>query len=298
MLRQLTTKKEDGFDWIDLTNPTKEELETVAKEYNLHPTLVKDSLQPEHLPKFETVEDTNFLIFRIHSNKEGVEAGTFQELTNKIAVFYATDFIITIHRKKQEFTDHLVSLVKSRKLKTTHYLVNALIRSCLFTYEVASHALSKEIDYYEEQVFLRNRKVSLLKGLYVIKRKVDLIRRLLILSFDIIDHIDTEEGDVYTRDTRDLYIKQQNMYDTVSDNINQLLNVYFSTSAQKTNEIMRVLTIFSVFFMPLTFIVGIYGMNFEFMPELEWKLGYPSVMIIMAFVTIAIYIWFRRKGWL
>jgi len=77
-----------------------------------------------------------------------------------------------------------------------------------------------------------------------------------------------------------------------------LLNVYFSASSQRTNDTMRILTIFSVFFMPLTFIVGIYGMNFKFMPELEWKKGYPAVMILMGIITLLIYIWFKRKKWL
>jgi magnesium transporter len=88
------------------------------------------------------------------------------------------------------------------------------------------------------------------------------------------------------------------MYASLSENIHQLLTVYFSASSQRTNETMRILTIFSVFFMPLTFIVGIYGMNFKYMPELEWKAGYPAVMLLMAFVTLLIFIWFRRKKWL
>ena len=139
----------------------------------------------------------------------------------------------------------------------------------------------------------------MLKKLYFIKRKIDVIRRILILTYDIIDHIDSpQSGTAYTRDTRDMYIRMTNIFDSLSDNTNQLLTIYFSVSAQKTNEIIRVLTLFSVFFMPLTFIVGIYGMNFDFMPELKWRLGYPAVLLSMAIVTIVIYLWFRKKGWL
>jgi magnesium transporter len=84
----------------------------------------------------------------------------------------------------------------------------------------------------------------------------------------------------------------------MSENTNHLLNIYFNISSQRTNETMRVLTIFSVFFMPLTFIVGIYGMNFHNMPELSWQYGYPATIAAMAIVTIVIYSWFRRKKWL
>lgn len=77
-----------------------------------------------------------------------------------------------------------------------------------------------------------------------------------------------------------------------------LLKIYLSLSAQRTNEVMRMLTIFSAFFLPLTFIAGIYGMNFKFMPELGWKAGYPAVLFLMVVVAGGIYVWFRRKGWI
>jgi magnesium transporter len=82
------------------------------------------------------------------------------------------------------------------------------------------------------------------------------------------------------------------------DEVNNLVNLFMSLSSQKTNDVMKVLTIFSVFFMPLTFIAGIYGMNFEFMPELRQKWGYPGVMVLMGIVTAFIYFWFKRKKWL
>src|SRR5690606_25685166 len=142
---------------------------------------------------------------------------------------------------------------------------------------------------------LKSRKVSLLKQLYFIKRKIDVIRRILLLTYEIIDKIDPPEtSTAFTRDTRDLYVRMQNIFDSLSENTNQLLNVYFSVSAQRTNEIIRVLTIFSVFFMPLTFIVGIYGMNFAYMPELRSPWGYPAVLIAMIVVTVVIYRWFRN----
>ena len=77
-----------------------------------------------------------------------------------------------------------------------------------------------------------------------------------------------------------------------------LLKIYLSLLAQRTNEVMRMLTIFSAFFLPLTFIAGIYGMNFKFMPELGWKAGYPAVLFLMVVVAGGIYVWFRRKGWI
>ncbi|MFF5383384.1 magnesium transporter CorA family protein [Pedobacter suwonensis] len=293
------TLKENGFEWIDLVNPNSAELMKLAEKYKLHPALVNDCMQPDHLPKYERMQDYAFIIFRIHIENDLPEADSIQELTNKIAIFVSDKFIITIHRRKQVLFDGLMEQMKEKGCKDSRELLNLLIFACLNTYEKPLGKLSKSVDYFEEIVFLRPKKVPLLKGLYYIKRKIDLLRRMLILSFEIIDSIDSaEEGNVNTRDTRDQYVKFQNMFDALSENIHQLLNIYFSASSQRTNDTMRILTIFSVFFMPLTFIVGIYGMNFDFMPELGWKLGYPGVMVLMAVVTLLIYIWFRRKRWL
>ncbi|MBB2147821.1 magnesium transporter CorA family protein [Pedobacter gandavensis] len=287
-----------GFEWIDLIDPTAEELTGVAEKYNLHPALVNDCLQPDHLPKYERMEDYAFIIFRIHTHNNVVEADTVQELTHKIAFFYSSRFIITVHRRNHDLILPIVELVKHEKCSNTLDLLNLLISACLNTYTEPLSKLAKAVDYYEEVVFLRPKKAPLLKGLYYLKRKTDLLKRMLILSFDIIDALDSQEGNVNTRDTRDLYVKHQSILDALFENIHQLLAIYFSVSSQKTNETMRILTIFSVFFMPLTFIVGVYGMNFEFMPELKWEMGYPGVMAMMVLVTIAIYFWFKRKGWL
>jgi magnesium transporter len=215
-----------------------------------------------------------------------------------VAIVFGEKFLITVHKEEQLFIGRLGEAVVSNKCQTTAQLLNQVIYMALNTYDEALACLSRDVDHYEEVVFLRPKKMSMLKGLYHLKRKIDLVRRLLILSYEIIDFVDSETGNVDTRDTRDEYVKLQHMFDVLSEDIHQLLNVYFSASSQRTNEIIRVLTIFSVFFLPLTFIVGVYGMNFEYMPELGWKLGYPGVMVLMVVVTAVIFLWFKRRKWL
>jgi magnesium transporter len=89
-----------------------------------------------------------------------------------------------------------------------------------------------------------------------------------------------------------------NIYDQIHEDVSNLVNFYLSISAQKTNEVIKVLTIFSVFFMPLTFVAGIYGMNFDYMPELRERWGYPALLGFMLLLSGLIYVWFRRKKWL
>lgn len=300
MIQILASKADLGFDWVDLSAPTNEEIRQVAEQYALHEASIKDCMQPDHLPKYELFENYTFVIFRVLAANHPHEADTIQELTNKISIFFTSDYLITVHRAEND----LIDLVKGKRIDSgrcdsTLHLLNSLIRESILTFEQPGIKLSESLDYYEERVFLRQRKSPILRGLYFVKRKIDVIRKLMLLSYEIIDNIDlTGHSDVYTRDLRDLYIRTQTLFDNLSENTAQLLSIYFSIASQRTNEIMRVLTIFSVFFMPLTFIAGIYGMNFKFMPELDWHYGYPAVMIIMGGIATGIYFWFKRKGWL
>jgi magnesium transporter len=110
-------------------------------------------------------------------------------------------------------------------------------------------------------------------------------------------HVSHKRNPFY-EDMRDFYLRLETDTDDLQENITQLLNLYISLASQKTNDVMRILTVFSAFFLPLTFIVGVYGMNFQFMPELTSKWGYPGVLIFMAAVTFLIFQWFKRKSWL
>jgi len=300
MVQLLASKEKNGFDWVDLSAPIDEEIRTVASTYSLHEASIKDCMQPDHLPKYELFDHYTFVIFRVLASNPAPEADTIQELTNKISIFFNSDYFITVHRTE----DNLIDLVKTKRIDTgkcdnTLYLLNSLIRESILTFESPGFKLSESLDYYEERVFLRQRTSPILRGLYFVKRKIDVIRRVMLLSYEIVDNIDSEEqSDVYSRDLRDLYLRTQTYFDNLSENTAQLLSVYFSLASQRTNEIMRVLTVFSVFFMPLTFIVGVYGMNFRHMPELAWYYGYPAVMVLMVGISIGIYFWFKRKGWL
>jgi magnesium transporter len=300
MIRSIARKSEYTFEWVDVDDPSKEEIHEIATCYDLHDSSIEDCLQPDHLPKYEIVPPYTFIIFRWHSEKVESRADTVQELTDKIAVFMKDDLIITIHRKPWEEVEQVNErFVKGGICKSAHHILNEIVKSGLRTYETRAQKLTQEIEYYEENMFLKNRKASLLEGLYYLKRKVDVARRVILLSNEIIEKLDNKDhSDTYTRDTRDLYVKMHSLYDALFENTNHLLMIYFSISSQRTNEIIRVLTIFSVFFMPLTFVVGIYGMNFEFMPELKSKLGYPGVMLLMVVITGCIYLWFKKRGWL
>ncbi|MFD2248037.1 CorA family divalent cation transporter [Pontibacter ruber] len=300
MIANLVSEETAAWQWIDLESPTEAELQDVAATYGLHPSSVVDSLQPEHLPKYEAIGDIAFMIARVYDTEAHREADTIQELTNKIAIFFSSKFIITIHRNPTVLIkDIQEKYVATGIVKTPADLLVQLIKAVFRTYEAPARSLAEELDYYEAKTFLNKKMPPLTKGLYHLKRKATVCKRVLRLSEVILSNMQQKSFQpTAVQDLRDLYVHLETQYEEVNDGTNNLINTYISLSSQKTNEVMRVLTIFSAFFLPLTFIVGVYGMNFEFMPELEKTYGYPAVLFIMGLVTLFIYLWFRKKGWM
>jgi magnesium transporter len=300
MTNTIAQKEERGYEWIDVMDPTEKELQDLGKQYGLLPASINDCLQPEHLPKYERLKNYTFVIIRVYTGDPSAEADTVKELSNKISIFITEQYIITVHRCKWPALQQVnEEYVQPGECPNTTRVLGEIVKAGLKSFDLPAETLTRTLEYYESHIFFKHHKAAILKGLYFLKRKTDVLRRLLLSLYDLIDNIDPPHSrDAYTRDIRDLYVKQHTIFDSLSENTNHLLNIYFNISSQRTNETIRILTIFSVFFMPLTFIVGVYGMNFDVMPEIKWKYGYPVVMAFMAIVVICIYVWFKRKKWL
>jgi magnesium transporter len=179
------------------------------------------------------------------------------------------------------------------------HVVTKIIWQALETFDDPAERLSEQVDFYENQIILKRTNNDQVEALYFIKRQASVSIKVLLLMLEPINHIKTNSGDeAELQDVRDQHLKIQTLYSQVLEDVNNLMNLYVSFSSQKTNDVIKILTIFSVFFMPLTFIVGIYGMNFEHMPELHLRWGYPGVLIAMVVVTGIVYQWFKRKKWL
>lgn len=293
------------FDWFDIVSPTPEELEEIAESKGLHPTSVRACLDPEHLPKHEKIEDLVFLILRAYDEATSPYGRSIQELTRKIAVFYGPRFLITIHRQEQPF---LVSLkakwknkASSKIIKNSSQLIEELLRAVISSYEVPYTSLEERLDLLESQTFSSDRSNFEAREAYQLIRTAAIIKRMLRSCIDVVDKIDgiiPKQSRPYflnlKEDGERLYLKVGDLV----ENVNRILQLQISLASQRTNEVMRVLTIFSVFFMPLNLITGIYGMNFEHMPELRKVWAYPFVLFAMAIIALMIYFWFRWQGWL
>jgi len=287
------------MSWIDVCNPTNAEVVELSRTYHLNRLIVQDSLQPEHLPKYEVVDEVNFMILRFNINNGSCNAATIQELTDKITIFYTDELLITIHKTEATFLEPIRKRLQTTGKHSTTEVLSKIVWSALETFDERANYLSSQIDLYENEVMRRKTNNDQMEALYLVKREAALAHKVLLLMQEPINHIFPKPGEEpLVQDVKDQYLKMRTLYGQVLEEVNNLMNLSISFSAQKTNDVMKVLTIFSVFFMPLTFIVGIYGMNFEFMPELRQKWGYPAVLILMIIVTLFIYAWFKKKKWL
>ncbi|WP_160068740.1 magnesium transporter CorA family protein [Sphingobacterium bovisgrunnientis] len=301
MIVHILTPENHPFEWIDITNPTLEDFKELKEKFNLRDESIRDCLEVGHLPKIEEFDNYHFLIIRSTRSKLEEDSDSLTEITDRISIFYGNNFVITTHRNNITFLENIKKLdSKSRVLASSKSLVNTLLSEALKSFEtLVLGDMSTKLDEYEEIVFLHQKRKPFLKKLYYIKRQIDVIRSILVLYKDIVDYFHLPEyKNVYTQDLRDLFSRTSTLYRNTSENTAQLLSIYFNIESNHTNEIMRILTIISVFFMPLTFIVGVYGMNFDNMPELHWKYGYPIVLGAMLVLSLIIYLWFKRKKWL
>lgn len=308
-VQAIVTSSDPPFTWVDVVHPTSEELADVARRYNLHPMSVEDSLEPEHLPKYERIGSTTFIIVRAMDTAAPQDCSSIHEMTRKVAIFYGPEFLITIHRSEQPFVTALMEEYRSasppqgsaeRRKGFMPRLLIDLINGAVSTYEKPLGAAETTIDAFEATVFGEHEFTDLLRRIYLEKRRVTQMRRMLSHTRDAIQKLvpATEPTAPLYQDLRENAESMHFYADELLDDVNNLLSMQLALASHRTNEVVRILTVFSVFFLPLTFIVGVYGMNFRYMPELTQRWGYPAVLAFMGVVTLMIYLWFRRRGWL
>jgi magnesium transporter len=304
MIRTILRAEGQGVTWIDVTAPTLEELHEVAQAHHLHATTVEDCLDPEHLPKYERIDDALFIILRVWGERPDRSGTAVQDVTRKIALFTRGDLLLTIHRAdlpalvavEREWTGRCGTGEKA----TVPALLAAIAIASLGTYDVPLERAEETLQAFEQALFEPKVKSPDLLAIHLLKRRVNLIRRLLWLMMGVVTKVGAgqERSTPLYQDVRDSAESYLFYADQLLDETQGLLGTYLAVASHRTNEVMRVLTVFSAFFLPLTFIVGVYGMNFEHMPELGKKWGYPAVLLGMALVSLVIMLWFRRRGWL
>ena len=287
----VTEKIFESFKWIDIENPNKNDLEKITSQYHLNYYLIKDSLEKGHLPKYEKTYKLDFFIFRAYTSNVSLNIDEIGEMSNKIAFFILEDTLFTIHRANFSF----LKIHEEKHIKIQELFLR-IVGSMTETFSKPTQDLSSKITEIEKTIFLKDHRKVLLEELYFIKSQSRILKKVIHITQNVIEQVSEKYQHSYLyQDIKDQLLNQLTINEESVENANQLMTTYLSISDQKNNEVVRLLTIFSAFFLPLTFIAGVYGMNFNFMPELKWKYGYLYSLMFMLLIVVVIYIWFRRK---
>lgn len=261
---KITEKVFESFKWIDIENPIKEDLEKIHKDLGLNYYLIKDSLEKGHLPKYEKNYKVEFYIFRAYTSNIKLQIDEVGEMSNKIAFFIFEDKLITIHRANFNF----LNIHEEKHIKINELFLR-IVKLMLGTFQKPTFELSNKISEIERTIFLKDYRKVLLEELYFIKSQSRILKKVLHITQSVMEQsAENFRASYQYQDIKDELLNLLTYNDESVENANQLMTTYLSISDQKNNEVVRLLTIFSAFFLPLTFIAGVYGMNFRFMPEL------------------------------
>ncbi|MHA6280539.1 magnesium/cobalt transporter CorA [Salinimicrobium sp. CAU 1759] len=298
-------EEEDRTTWINIDGLSNTgEIEKIGKYYDLHPLIIEDIVNTNQRPKIDEYSDYFFIVAKmLYYREDG-------RLENEhISMVLGKNYVITFQEAGGDVFDGVrerLSKAKGRiRSRGADYLVFALLDAIVDNYFVVVEEMSDKIEAMEERVFDPQPNDDITLEIQELKRTMLRIRRAVNPLREVVSRLEKMDHDLVQEQTIN-YLKD--LYDhmlQVSENIEiyremtwGLMDMYMTSISNKMNEVMKVLTIMASIFIPLTFLAGIYGMNFEYMPELQFRFSYPILLVIMTVLIIGMLIYFRRKRWL
>ncbi|WBB63280.1 magnesium and cobalt transport protein CorA [Streptomyces sp. WMMC500] len=303
-----------GFAWIGLHEPTEREFAGIAEEFGLHPLAVEDAIDAHQRPKLEPYEDSLFTVFKTLHYAEQAELTASSEVveTGEVMCFTGEDFIITVRHGGQGSLRALrARLEQDQELLATgpSAVLHAIADQIVDSYLVVADAVQEDIDEVEIDVFSpgrgRSGRGSDAGRVYQLKREVlefkravaPLLRPMQLLSERPMRFVDPEIQK-YFRDVADHVARVHEQVVNFDELLNSILQANLAQATVAQNEDMRKITSWAAIFAVPTMIAGVYGMNFDHMPETQWEYGYPLVLTVILGICLAMHRGFRRNGWL
>jgi magnesium transporter len=298
-------KESQEVTWIDVKGIHNAELISgLGEQFSIHPLVLEDIMNTHQRPKIELFDDHIFLVMKMITWNEKTRSIE----TEQISLIIGPNYVLSFQEKEDDIFDPLRERIRKGKGRIrsmgSDYLAYAMLDITVDHYFLVLEGIGEYMELLEERL-LKNPGKEILKDIYVLKRENLLLRKAVWPLREVNMQLERSESPIIRKKTRpflrDLYDHTIHVIDTVEtyrDLTAGLLELYLSSISNRTNEVMKVLTIIATIFIPLTFIVGIYGMNFEYMPELTWPWAYFAVWGIMLSSVIAMLWYFRTKKWI
>lgn len=299
-------KESPSVTWVNIDSvPPIDDLERLQKVFSIHPVVVNNILDTNQRPKVEIMDDYVYLVFKMltyNSQKQKVES-------EQVSMVLAEQFVLTFQQAVEGDTfasvrERIRNPENKIRNQGTDYLAYRLIDSVVDNYFEVLDVFSDRLELLEHQL-INNPNTNTLHEIYQLKREIINLRRAVWPLREVITNLERDDTPliadatkIYFRDVYDHITQIIDTIETYREMLSGMVDIYLSSVSNRMNAVMKVLTIIATIFMPLTFLAGVYGMNFKHMPELNWVWGYPAVWLVMILVTMIMLIFFKRKKWL
>jgi magnesium transporter len=294
----------EGLLWVDIEDVTDEDAELLSNVFRFHPLAVEDCVSKDiHPPKIDDFEDYLFII--VHGINYHVESEVVE--TTELALFLGRNYVVTSHDIPMGSVSSMLDRVRKdgRPMRRgvdflAHDIIDALVDNIMPTI----NGMDEKNEQLEAEA-LHEPKRETLMSIMQLKRSILALTRVILPQREIVNRLSrgeyaliSERAQIYYRNIYDHLVRIEMLTLGLRDMTESVLSTYLSSVSNRMNEVMKVLTLIATIFIPLTFIAGIYGMNFANMPELGWRYGYFGILIVMAVIGISLVVYFRRKSWL
>jgi len=297
--------KKDFVRWIEITGLTEvERIEEIGKQFDIHPLVLEDILNPDQRPKFE---DYGTFIFIVLKKLLWDEPNEIFE-SEQISLILGANFVISFSELESDTFNPILERIKRargriRSMKAD-YLAYALIDVIIDNYFVILELFGEVIDELED-ILVKNPEPEVMQSIYKLKRNSIELRKSIWPLREVINKLQREqtklissELQIYLKDIFDHIYRISDLLENHRDIIFGMLDMYLSSVSNKMNDIMKVLTIISTVFIPLSFLAGFYGMNFTHMPELSNSSAYPILIVAMITIASVMLLFFKKKKWI
>jgi magnesium transporter len=297
-----TYREKDGFAWIGLYEPTRDEFDSVAGEFGLHPLAVRDALRAHQRPKVERYGETLFVVIKAARYVEEKEVVEFGE----VHAFVGPDFVVTVRYGETNQLEEVRRSLEGRPdllRKGPYAVLYAIMDRTVDDYVPVVDGLANDIDEIEVEVFESQPDVS--RRIYELSREVIRFHQATQPLAGTLESLTQEEtSDIdrevrrYLRDVQDRVLRVTDQAQGFRELLQNILSVNLTLASVNQNDQVKKISAWAAILIVPTLITGIYGMNFDFMPELHWTYGYPVALLLMLTISLILYWGFKRRGWL
>lgn len=310
-------KEPETVVWLDLEAPDEREIAVLRDEFNFHPLAIEDAVRDHERPKVDAYPNYYQLIFyaaaynggKPHAEEpeqRGATPGEPQMDLRQLSLFAGKNFLVTIHRRPIAQVTTTIARWQIPETPLGYHvsgILHALLDTIVDDYFTVMDQIVDWVEELEDRIFGRFREGSI-QEIFALKKDLLLLRRVVSPERDVMNVllrqetlIFASEGIVYMQDVYDHLVRVTDTIDTYRDLLSSALDSYLSLQSNQLNQLVKTLTLSSIILMACTLVAGIYGMNFVYMPELAWPLGYPFALGLMLLIGVGLALYFKSRKW-